>query len=100
MSEHYACGDQKRRGVCDSLPGNVRSRAVNRFKDRALLADIGTRCEAESADQSGAKVRHNIAVQILQNEHVELLGLYHQLHTAVINDLIIGLYIWIFLCDI
>ena len=60
-------------------------------KTAALLAEIGARHEPEAADQSGAQIGDDVAVEIRQQQHVELLGLHHQLHARRVDDpLVVG----------
>src|SRR6266542_774406 len=49
--EHHRGGKQLGRGVRDSLPRDVRRRAMHRLKDRRVLADVRARREPESADE-------------------------------------------------
>ena len=64
-------------------------RAVHRFEDRGLLADIGARRHAETADQAGDLVGQDIAEQIGGDDHVELPRIQHELHGAGIDDAIV-----------
>ncbi len=57
-------------------------------------------CEAEPADQTGAEVGDDVAVEIFQHQHVELLGPHHELHAAVVDDLVVRLDVGIILRDV
>ena len=58
-------------------------------------ADLGPEVrpghDAEPADQARAQVRHDVAVQIRQQQHVELLRVHHQVHARGVDDpLVVG----------
>src|SRR5690349_21450949 len=63
------------------------------FKHCPLLSDICTRNQPKSSHQSRAKIRNDIAVKIFKQHHVKLFGSHHQLHTSVVDDLIVSHYL-------
>ena len=61
------------------------------FEDRDMIADVGRGSKAQTSDQSRAKVRYNITLQIGQYYHIEQIGACNEFHTKVIHNNIIGL---------
>ena len=59
---------------------------MNGFEDRVVLAQVGARHDAEAADEACAEVRHDVAVQIWQEQHVELLGVHDEVHAGGVHD--------------
>ena len=57
--------------------------------DAGTVADVGAGRKAQAADETGAQVTDNIAVEVRRNEHVELLGLLHQLHAQSVDDAVV-----------
>ena len=57
--------------------------------DAGAVADVGAGRKAQAADETGAQVTDNIAVEVRRNEHVELLGLLHQLHAQSVDDAVV-----------
>ena len=56
-----------------------------------VVADVRARHDAEPADEPGAQVRHDVAVQVRQQQHVELLRVHHQVHARGVDDpLVVG----------
>ena len=45
--------------------------------------------DAEAADQAGAQIRDDVAVQVRQQQHVELLRVHHQVHARRVDDLLV-----------
>ena len=60
-------------------------------KTAALCAEVRSRREAEPADQAGAEVGDDVAVEVRQHEHVVLLGPLHELHREVVDDPVLEL---------
>ena len=78
-------------GLARCLPGDVRRAAVHRFEHADVGAEIRRADDAEAADQPGAQIRDDVAVEIRQHQHVELLGVHHQLHARGVDDpLVVG----------
>src|SRR5260370_18222760 len=65
MAQHQQRRSQNCGGISDIPSGDVRCGAVHRFKDGALVAEIRARYEAKSADQPGAQVGKNYALEFL-----------------------------------
>ena len=90
--QHQHRREQQRRRVGDVAPGDVRRRAVHRLEHaHAVLAQIRRRHHAQAADQPRAQVRHDVAVQVRQQQHIEPLGVHHQVHAGGIDDAIVEL---------
>ena len=54
-------------------------------------ADVRAGHDAETADEAGAQIRDDVAVQVRQQQHVELLGPHHELHARRVDDaLVVG----------
>ncbi len=72
VPQHQHRRQQQRGRVRDVLPGDVRRAAVHRFEDADLGAQVRGADDAETADEAGAQIRHDVAVQVRHHEHVEL----------------------------
>src|ERR1035437_7602787 len=88
MAQHQQRRSQNSGRVGDISSGNVGCGTVHRFKDGALVAEIRAGNEAEAADQSGAEVGKNVAVEILHQQNIVLVGMHHQLHAGVVDDVL------------
>ena len=75
-------------GLAMSLPGDVRGRAVYRFEDGALVAEVRARHQSQPADKCRAQVGDDVAVKIFQQQDVVLVGIHHQLHAGVVHDVL------------
>ena len=42
--------------------------------------------DAEAADQPRAQIRDDVAVQVRQHQHVELLRVHHEVHARGVDD--------------
>jgi hypothetical protein len=73
-------------GFARFLPGDVGRRAVHRLEDRRLRPQVRARDEPEPADEPRAEVGHDVAVEVLEQQHVELLRPEHELHAGVVDD--------------
>ena len=72
VPQHQDRRQQQRRRVRDVLARDVRRAAVHGFEHRDLRAEVRGADHAEAADQAGAQIRHDVAVQVRQHQHVEL----------------------------
>ena len=68
------------------LAGDVRRRPVHRLEERVFVAQIRAGHEAQPAYEARAKVRDNISVKVLEQQHIELLGAHDELHATVVDD--------------
>ena len=78
----------------------LRRRAVRRLEQRRLGAEVGARGDAEAADEAGAQVGDDVAVQVRAHQHVVQLGLLHELHAHVVDDAILELDVGVALGDL
>ena len=62
---------------------------MDRLEHRDGVAVVGGADGAEAADEAGAQIRHDVAVQVRKEKHVELLGLHHEVHARRVDDLLI-----------
>ena len=72
-------------------PAYFGRRAVRRLEDRDVRAEVAAGREAEPADQAGAEVGDDVAVEVRQHEHVVLLGPLDELHAEVVHDPVVEL---------
>src|SRR6266404_3511191 len=63
------------------------------FKSRPQLANVCSRNETKTADEAGAKIRNDVAVKILKQHHIKLLGPHHELHARIVDDLVFRFYL-------
>ena len=61
-------------GFAIALPAHIRSAAVYRFKHCVLLAHIRAGNDAQPADQARGQVRHDIAVEVRQQQISKVSG--------------------------
>lgn len=62
--QHHDTAEQERSRVSKTFAGNVRSRTVHSFEDRALVTNVSGRSKTETANETGAHVRENVTVQV------------------------------------
>src|SRR5688500_3415988 len=93
MPKHHERAEEKRRGVGEALARDIRRRAVDCFKDCAMLADVSAGSKTKAADQAGTQVAHNIAIEVLGHQNIELFGSSYKLHTTVVDNDVIRLQI-------
>jgi hypothetical protein len=86
VTQHEQGRSQHGSGIGDIFPGDVGRGAVDGFEDGALVAEIRAGDETEAADQSRAQIRKNVAVKILHQQDVVLIGVHHQLHAGVVDN--------------
>src|SRR5205823_9382169 len=63
-------------------------------------ADVGSRHQTQSANQSGTQIGHDVAVEIFAEHYIELLGPHHQLHRRVVDDHVLRFDVGITLSDV
>ena len=73
---------------------------MNGFEDRALVAEVRARHHPQAADKCGAQIGDDVAVEILQQQHVVLVRIHHQLHAGVVDDVLAISDLGIFLRDV
>ena len=85
--QHQDAGEDQGGGVHLPLPLVLRGRAVGRLEDgAAVLADVRPGGDAQAADEPGAEVGEDVAVEVGQDQDVVQLGLLHELHAHVVDD--------------
>ena len=62
---------------------------MHRFENGVIFSQVRPGNDSKAADQTRAQVRHNVAVQILHQHHVELIGIQDELHRDCIDDLFV-----------
>ena len=87
----------QRERVGEALAGDVGRRAVDGLEDRRVVADVGAGHDAQAADQAGAQVADDVAVEVLHQQHVEARRVLHQLHAAGVDDHLVVLDVGILL---
>ncbi len=55
-------------------------------KTAEVRADVRAWHDAEPADQPGAQVGDDVAVQVREQQDVELLGVHHEVHAGRVDD--------------
>src|SRR3989442_1998658 len=86
MLEHQHGAHEERGGIGQTVSGDVRRGAVNGLKHGDLIADVRAGNYAEAADKARGKIAHHVAVEVGQEEKVELLRIEHHLHAGVVHD--------------
>lgn len=72
--QHHDRAEKKSSRVGKALASNVRSRAVDRLEDRALIPNVARRSEAKTADQPGAHVGQDVAIQVGHDKNLVIVG--------------------------
>ena len=84
--EHQDAAEQQGRGIGQPFAGDVRSGAVDGFKHGAVVADVAAGNNTQAADQTGGEIAHHIAIEIRQQQNIELLRIEDDLHAGVVHD--------------
>jgi len=61
---------------------------VHSFEDSALVSEVGAGNEAEPANEAGAEVADDVAVEVFEEQRVVLVGVHDELHAGVVNDVL------------
>ena len=72
--------------IRQAFSGDVGRGPVNGLEHGRFIADVGAADHAESADEACCEVAHHVAIEIRQQQHVELLRIQHHLHAGVVDD--------------
>ena len=100
MVEHQLPGEDHRRRVDLVLALVLRRRAVRRLEDGRVGADVAARRDAEAADEPGGQVADDVAVEVRQHEHVELLGPLDETHADRVDEVLPRLDLGVLLRDV
>src|SRR5258707_14829161 len=73
--------------LCENLYGDI-------------VSDLCARHQTQTANQSGAKIRDDVAIEILPQQDVELLGPHDQLHRGVVDDHVYSFDLRMIFCDL
>ena len=84
--EHELAGEDHRGRIHLVQALVPRRRAVRRLEDRRLDADVRARRDSEPADETGGHVADDVAVEVREHEHVELLGPLDELHAERVDE--------------
>ena len=61
---------------------------MRRLEDGAVRADVAAGRDAEAADEAGGEVADDVAVEVRQHEHVELLGPLDEAHADRVDEVL------------
>src|SRR6188508_467875 len=89
MQHEYRRVQQGHR-VGEPLPGNIGRAAVNGLEDPDVGTQIRAGDDAEAADEAGTEVRHDVAIQIRQQQYIELRGVHDQMHARGVDDALVA----------
>src|SRR5207302_4229329 len=53
-----------------------------------MISEVGSGNKAQAADEGGAEIGQDIAVEIFHEQHVVLVGVHHQLHAGIVHDVL------------
>ena len=73
---------------------------MRRLEHRGVDPEVPARRDAEAADEAGAEVGDDVAVQVREHEDVVELGLLHELHAHVVDDPVLELDVGVLGCDL
>ena len=59
---------------------------MHRFEHRVVLADVRPGNDAEAPDETRTEVAQHVAVQVLEQENVELCRVLHEAHATRVDD--------------
>jgi len=74
MLQHHHATQQQGGRIRESLAGNIRGGTVDGLEDGALVADVAGWGEAQAADQAGAHVGQDVAVEVGHDEDLVVVG--------------------------
>src|SRR6266403_536045 len=86
VAEEEDAREDRRERVRQVLPGDVGGGPVHRLEDGVAYAQVRTRYDAEPAHQTGAQVGDDVAVEVLEEQHVERLRPADELQAGVVDD--------------
>ena len=87
-------------GLATPLPAMSGALPCTASKTPISVAEVGAGHHAEPADEAGAQVRHDVAIQVRQQQDVELRRVHHQLHAGGVDDAVVARDVGILLGDL
>lgn len=93
VAQHHHGGEQQGGGVGEALAGDVGGGAVDGFEDGALVADVARGGQAQAADEAGAHVGQDVAVEVGHDEDLVVVGdgVGGHLEAGVVEQLVVEL---------
>merc|ERR1712230_358969 len=91
--QHHDGREEQGSWVGQALAGDVGRGAVHGLEDGALVADVAGRGQTQTADQAGAHVGQDVAVQVGHDEDLVVVGgrVRHDLQAGVVQQLAVEL---------
>lgn len=86
VSEHHESAHEQGGGVGAVQAGDIRGGTVDGLSEHAVVAHIARRGEAEAADEAGAQVRDNVAVEVGHDHDVEQGRVGHKERGGVVDE--------------
>ena len=71
-----------------SLPAMSGAEPCTASKMAQSMAEVGAGHQAEAADEGRAEVADDVAVEVFEQQRVVLVGIHHQLHAGVVDDVL------------
>jgi hypothetical protein len=96
VPEHQRGGEHGCGRVGNPFARNVGGAAVNALENRVFLTDVAGSRNAEPTDQSRRQIRDDVTEEVGRHDHVEAFGAHHQLHSAIVDDDVLGFHIRVF----
>src|SRR3984957_14570969 len=84
--EHHDGTEEQGSGISEAFAGDVGCGAVDGLEHGAVVADVAAGDDAQSADQACGQIAHHVAVEIREQQDVELARVEHDLHAGVVYD--------------
>lgn len=93
VTQHHHGGEQQGGGVGEALAGDVGGGAVDGLEDGALVADVARGGQAQAADEAGAHVGQDVAVEVGHDEDLVVVGdgVGGHLEAGVVEQLVVEL---------
>src|SRR5882724_2090895 len=84
--EHQDAAHQEGGWIRKALASDIRRRAVDGFKNRAVIADIPAGNNSETAYEPCRKIAHYVAIEVREEQDIELLRIQNNLHARIVNN--------------
>merc|ERR1712230_303967 len=100
--QHHDGREEQGSWVGQALAGDVGRGAVHGLEDGALVADVAGRGQTQTADQAGAHVGQDVAVQVGHDEDLVVVGgrVRHDLQAGVVQQLAVELDVGVLARDV